>query len=88
MANSIETPGVNPEFSSAPADDYVPVTKANGDQPNGKCRGLTVLVAGTLNLTNKDGVERDGVKVFVGYNPLVVKQVRLGGTADGIQALY
>ena len=76
------------DASSRPADDYIPVTKADADLPDGTCRALRVETAGTLNLTTKEGVERDGVPVFAGDNPLICSQVRLGGTADGIWALY
>lgn len=67
---------------------YESVTKADADLPGGTCRGLLVGTAGTANLTQLDGTEVDGVYLAQGYNPLVVKQVRLGGTADDITALY
>lgn len=86
MANNIR-PAYG-DVSMAPADGYVAVTKANGDLPEGTCRSLLVGTAGTANLTQADGTERDGVPLQVGYNPIVCKQVRLGGTAAGIWALY
>jgi hypothetical protein len=47
-----------------------------------------VGTAGTANLTEDDGTERNGVPLIAGYNFLVVKKVRTGGTADNIWALY
>jgi len=86
MANDIFERGGDP--SSRPADDYIPVTKADADLPDGPCRSLLVETAGTANLTALDGTERDGVPLQAGYNPLACRQVRLGGTATGIWALY
>lgn len=84
MANPInEKAG---DFSSAPADDYVLVTK--GVALPGPCRGLLVGTAGTANLTTVGGENRDNVPLQAGYNPMVVSAVRSGGTADGIWALY
>lgn len=71
-----------------PAYDYPPVIKANADLPKGKCRALLVGTAGTLNLTQIDGTERDNVPVQAGYNPLQVLRVRTGGTAENVWALY
>lgn len=76
------------DASTAPSDNYVPVTKANADLPDGTCRGLLVGTAGTANLTTPAGVERANVPLQQGYNPLVCKQVRTGGTASDIWALY
>lgn len=76
------------DASSAPADAYVPVTKADTDLPTGTCRGLLVGTAGTANLQEQDGTNRANVPLQQGYNPIVVKQVRTGGTADNIWALY
>lgn len=76
------------DASSAPADDYVPVTKADSDLPDGVCRGLLVGVAGTLNLQTFEGTVRANVPVVAGYNPLICKQVRSGGTATDVWALY
>lgn len=67
---------------------YVPVTKANSDLPDGIAGGLLVGTAGTANLMDINGDVRTDVPLQAGYNPLVVKQVRTGGTADNIWALY
>lgn len=74
--------------TTASAVKYPLVTKANADLPGGLCRGLLVGTAGTANLTDKDGVEEADVPLQQGYNPLRVLQVRTGGTADNIRALY
>jgi hypothetical protein len=76
------------DASSGPAEDFVPVTKADANLPDGACRGLLVGTAGTANLQGRDGVTRANVPLQAGYNPLVVLQVRTGGTAADIWALY
>ncbi len=86
MANKIISQYGDP--SAAPADAYAPVTKANADLPGGVCRGLLVGSPGTANLQEVDGTIRANVPLQQGYNPLVCKQVRTGGTADDIWALY
>lgn len=86
MPNSIsESHG---DASSAPADAFIPVTKADADLPDGTCRGLLVGTAGTANLQDKGGNTRANVPLQQGYNPLICKQVRTGGTAADIWALY
>lgn len=74
--------------SIASADAYPLVTKADADLPDGVCRGLLVGTAGTANLMDRFGSIETDVPLQQGYNPLVVKQVRAGGTADNIRALY
>ena len=76
------------DASSAPADDFISVTKADADLPGGVCRGLLVGTAGTANLQTQDGANRTNVPLQAGYNPLICKQVRTGGTAADIWALY
>lgn len=71
-----------------PATVYVPVTKADTDLPGGICQGLLVGSAGTANLMQADGTTRTNVPLIAGYNPLRCKQVRTGGTATDITALY
>jgi hypothetical protein len=73
---------------TSPGVKYVPVTKADSDLPSGVCRTLLVGVAGTAKLMELDGTVRNNVPLQAGYNPLVVKQVMLGGTADNIWAVY
>jgi hypothetical protein len=76
------------DASEAPADAYAPVTKADADLPGGVCRSLLVGTAGTANLQQADGTTRTNVPLQQGYNPLICKQVRAGGTASDIWALY
>ena len=70
------------------ASEIVAVTPADADLADGVCKALLVSVAGTGNLKTEDGSIVTGVPLQVGYNPLRVIQVRTGGTATGIFALY
>lgn len=74
--------------ASAPAGAVVPVTKADAALPDGECRSLLVGTAGTANITDGNGVNRANVPLQAGYNPIVCQQVRTGGTASDIWALY
>lgn len=67
---------------------WVKITKANADLAGGTCRALLVGTAGTANLQDNDGTTTTDVPLQQGYNPLQVRQVRTGGTADDIWALY
>jgi hypothetical protein len=71
-----------------PSTSFPPVTKANSDLPGGTSRGLLVGTAGTANLMDAEGVIRTNVPLQQGYNPLSCRQVRTGGTASDIWALY
>lgn len=73
---------------SAPAEKWVKVAKADANLAGGVCRALLVGTAGTANLQGADGVTTTNVPLQVGYNPLRCLQVRTGGTADDIWALY
>lgn len=73
---------------SAPAEKWVKIIKADSNLPGGVCRALLVGTAGTANLQGADGVTTTNVPLQVGYNPLRCLQVRTGGTADDIWALY
>lgn len=70
------------------AQRITPVTKADVDLPEGTAASLLVGTAGTANLMDDDGVTRTNVPLQVGYNPIRVRQVRTGGTASDIWALY
>ena len=74
--------------STSAAAVYAPVTKADANLAGGACRGLLVGTAGTANLGQVDGTTRTNVPLQAGYNPLVCLQVRTGGTAADIWALY
>lgn len=75
-------------LSSGPAGKLVLVTKADANLPDGLCRGLLVGTAGTANLVDSSGGTAANVPLQAGYNPLSVLQVKTGGTADNIWALY
>ena len=70
------------------AQKYVPVTLADADLPNGVARGLVCGTAGTANLMEEDGTVRTNFPLQQGWNPMVVRQVRLGGSASDIWAVY
>ena len=76
------------DASTAPLDDYVPVTPGASALADGPCRAILVTVAGTINLTTIAGVDRDGVPCSVGVNPYMATKIRAGGTATGIFAGY
>lgn len=88
MANSPDTLGKGYMARIIPAQQIVPVVKADSDLTFGPCRALWVGTAGTLNIQQLDGTVRAGFPAQVGLIPVSVKQVRLGGTADNIWALY
>lgn len=70
------------------AQRWVKITKADSDLAGGSARALLVGTAGTANLMDEAGTTTADVPLQVGYNPLNVRQVRTGGTADDIWALY
>ena len=74
--------------SISPAMVYAPVTKANSNLAGGACYALLVGTAGTANLMQLDGTIRANVPLQPGYNPIGCLQVRTGGDADNIWALY
>ncbi len=71
-------------YETRSARKYFPLTKVDADIEGGTVRGLLVATAGTANLTEDDGTERNGVPLVQGWNPMYVKRVRPGGSADGI----
>ena len=74
--------------ASDPVSVYEPVTTADAALPNGECLALLVGTAGTANLMQRNGVIRTNVPLQQGYNPLRTLEVRTGGTATDIWALY
>lgn len=70
------------------AQRWVKLTKANTDIAGGPARALLVGTAGTANLMDEFGTTTADVPLQQGYNPINVKQVRTGGTADDIWALF
>jgi hypothetical protein len=89
MADPVLKP-FNPNLgnNADPAGAIVAVTKADSDLPDGICRALLVGTAGTANLMDATGATLADVPLQQGYNPIAVQQVRTGGTADDIWALY
>lgn len=72
-----------------PATRAVKLTKADDtDIANAPCRALAVGTAGTANLVMADGSVCADFPLQQGYNPICVKQVETGGTADDIWALF
>jgi hypothetical protein len=71
-----------------PSGRIVSVTKADSDLVGGVTRGLWVGTAGTANLVDESGVTLSNFPLVVGLNPVRVAQVKTGGTADDIWALY
>lgn len=70
------------------ASDVIPVTKADADLPNSTCRALLVGTAGTANIKTHSGEIRTNVPLQQGENHIMCLQVRTGGTADNIWAMY
>lgn len=74
--------------STATSGFFVPVTKADAALADGICRALWVGTAGTANLMDTEGNTRANFPLQAGFNPVSVLQVRTGGTASDIWALY
>jgi hypothetical protein len=78
-----------PNYNLASASSDVAVTKHDTNEfADGTCRGLWVGTAGTANLTQDDGTERVNFPLKEGPNPIRVKRVKTGGSADDMWALY
>jgi hypothetical protein len=86
MPNALEFR--NGDSSSAPADAVFLVTKADAALPQGPCRSLLVGTAGTANITDWSGNLCTNIPLQAGYNPIMCREVRTGGTASDIWALY
>jgi hypothetical protein len=71
-----------------PATSIRAVTKADAALPDGPCRALLVGTAGDANLMDASNTILTGVPLQAGYNPISVQQVRTGGSAANIWALY
>lgn len=73
---------------SRPSGNFPKVTKSDTvDIPGGPTRGLLVGTAGTATVIDATGATRTDVPLQAGYNPLRVKRIKTGGTADDIWAL-
>ncbi len=77
MKSDVETSGT-----------YVPVTKADAALPNGLCLSLVCGSGGTVNLMDEGGQIRTNFPLQTGYNPIRALQVRTGGTATDIWAMF
>ena len=79
-------------YLTQPAWDVIPVTKADAPLPDGTCKAILIGTAGDINITTIgiDGVnvERNSVPVEVGLYPIQCVEIRTGGTADNIHAIY
>lgn len=71
-----------------PGRTMVKVTKAVEDLPNGTCRALWVGTEGTANLVDADGNICSDFPLVTGLNPISVRRVATGGSADDIWAIY
>ena len=70
----------------APADDVVPLFEGSGAFP--ATRSILVGTPGTLNVVMANGAIRNGVPVQAGMNPLRIKQLLDGGTADDVWGVF
>jgi hypothetical protein len=85
MPNTFDTyaSGLN-----TPARSLVLITKSDStDISSGPCRALLVGTAGTANLVDASGTEVTNVPLQQGYNPIMVRRIKTGGTAADIWAL-
>ena len=74
---------------NGPASRLVPITPDDdNDLPEGACRALLVGTAGTADVIDASGVERTGIPLQQGYNPIGVLRVKTGGSASNLWALY
>ena len=75
---------------SSPAASVQPVTASDTtDLPDGVCRALLVGAAGAATVVDAGGVERTGVPLQAGYNPIRVARIKATGlAASNIWALY
>jgi hypothetical protein len=74
---------------TAPASRLEPITANDDDDlPGGVCRALLVGSAGTADMIDASGIERTGVPLQQGYNPIGAMRIKTGGTATNLWALY
>lgn len=71
-----------------PSGRLVKLTKADSDLAGGVSRALWVGTAGTANIVDEHGSTLTDFPLLVGLNPIRVLQVKTGGTADNILAMY
>jgi len=74
--------------AAAPVRAAIKITKANTPLTNGPCRGFWVGTAGTLNAVDFQGNTLTNFPAKEGLNPISLRQISTGGTADDIWVLY
>lgn len=75
--------------STGPARAVVAITKNNNaDLPDGTCQAFVCGAAGTLSFIDAYGNTVTNYPAQAGYNPVMLKRVLEGGTADNLWALY
>ena len=67
---------------------FLIVKSDNADLANGVCRAILVGTPGTANLMDASGNVATGVPLQQGFNPIGVRRLMTGGTADNVWALY
>ena len=74
---------------TAPASRLEPITPSDDDDlPGGVCRAILVGAAGTANMVDAGGIERTGVPLQQGFNPIGATRIKTGGSATDLWALY
>jgi len=75
--------------SMGPARAVVAISKNDStDLPDGICQAFVAGTAGTLNFIDAYGNTVTNFPAQVGYNPIMLKRVLTGGTADNLWGLY
>ena len=64
--------------------EYFAYTPSADAIPGGEILQIYTPDGGTVNLTQPNGVQRDGVPLLPGYNAIKATHVRPGGTATGL----
>lgn len=79
----------DPRRMSTPSNKWRKVTKNDGaDLPDGPCKYLNVGTAGAANLVDATGTDLVDFPLQAGINPISVRRVKTGGSADDIWAAY
>ncbi len=66
----------------------VQVFPGSGPFADGPCKALIIGVAGLLNLFDCASMDARGVPFQAGYTDLGIQEIRSGGTASNIWAVY
>ena len=74
---------------NSPARSLIRIIKSDTtDIATSACRALLVGTAGSATLIDAAGTEQANVPLQQGYNPIMVRRVKTGGSADNIWAIY